>query len=50
LPFPAGRQLRGLGQTAFVVRQRQEQGRFSIEEMTELKWITVPRGQRAFPI
>ncbi len=27
-----------------------EGGRFSMEEMTELKWITVQRGQRAFPI
>ena len=24
--------------------------RFSMEEMTELKWITAQRGQRAFPI
>ena len=27
-----------------------EGGRFSMDEMTELKWITVQRGQRAFPI
>jgi vanillin dehydrogenase len=27
-----------------------EGGRFSMEEMTELKWITVQRGQRGFPI
>jgi hypothetical protein len=27
-----------------------EGGRFSMEEMTELKWITIQRGQRAFPI
>jgi aldehyde dehydrogenase (NAD+) len=27
-----------------------EGGRFSMEEMTELKWITVQRGQRAFPM
>lgn len=27
-----------------------EGGRFSMEEMTELKWITMQRGQRAFPI
>jgi acyl-CoA reductase-like NAD-dependent aldehyde dehydrogenase len=27
-----------------------EGGRFSIEEMTEVKWITVQRGQRAFPL
>jgi vanillin dehydrogenase len=27
-----------------------EGGRFSMEEMTELKWITVQRGQRQFPI
>ena len=27
-----------------------EGGRFSMEEMTELKWITFQRGQRAFPI
>ena len=27
-----------------------EGGRFSMEEMTELKWITIQSGQRAFPI
>jgi vanillin dehydrogenase len=27
-----------------------EGGRFSMEEMTEVKWITVQRGQRAFPM
>jgi vanillin dehydrogenase len=27
-----------------------EGGRFSIEEMTELKWITIQSGQRAFPM
>ena len=27
-----------------------EGGRFSMEEMTELKWITIQRGQRAFPM
>ncbi|HEX6566805.1 MAG TPA: aldehyde dehydrogenase family protein [Chthoniobacterales bacterium] len=27
-----------------------EGGHFSIEEMTELKWITIQRGQRVFPI
>ena len=27
-----------------------EGGRFSMEEMTELKWITIQRGQRQFPI
>jgi vanillin dehydrogenase len=27
-----------------------EGGRFSMEEMTEVKWITLQRGQRAFPI
>ena len=27
-----------------------EGGRFSMEEMTEVKWITVQRGQRGFPI
>ncbi len=27
-----------------------EGGRFSMEEMTEVKWVTVQRGQRGFPI
>jgi vanillin dehydrogenase len=27
-----------------------EGGRFSMEEMTELKWVTLQRGQRQFPI
>jgi vanillin dehydrogenase len=27
-----------------------EGGRFSMEEMTEVKWITMQRGQRAFPM
>jgi aldehyde dehydrogenase (NAD+) len=27
-----------------------EGGRFSMEEMTEVKWITVQRGRRAFPM
>jgi vanillin dehydrogenase len=27
-----------------------EGGRFSMEEMTELKWITIQSGQRAFPM
>jgi acyl-CoA reductase-like NAD-dependent aldehyde dehydrogenase len=27
-----------------------EGGRFSMEEMTEVKWITIQQGQRAFPI
>jgi vanillin dehydrogenase len=27
-----------------------EGGRFSMEEMTELKWVTMQRGQRGFPI
>jgi vanillin dehydrogenase len=27
-----------------------EGGRFSMDEMTELKWVTVQMGQRAFPI
>jgi hypothetical protein len=27
-----------------------EGGRFSMEEMTELKWITIQSGQGAFPI
>ena len=27
-----------------------EGGRFSMEEMTEVKWVTLQRGQRAFPI
>ena len=27
-----------------------EGGRLSMEEMTEVKWITVQRGQRGFPI
>jgi vanillin dehydrogenase len=27
-----------------------EGGRFSMEEMTEVKWITLQRGQRGFPI
>ena len=27
-----------------------EGGRFSMEEMTEVKWVTVQRGQRWFPI
>jgi hypothetical protein len=25
-------------------------GRFSMEEMTELKWTTIKSGQRAFPM
>ena len=27
-----------------------EGGRFSMEEMTEVKWITMQRGQRGFPM
>jgi len=27
-----------------------EGGRFSMEEMTEVKWVTIQRGQRWFPI
>jgi hypothetical protein len=30
--------------------EKPQGGRFSMEEMTELKWISVQRGQRAFPI
>jgi hypothetical protein len=59
-PSARSRRLQALDDTRFVLppvrRGRaadffgREGGRFSMEEMTELKWIIIESGQRAFPM